>query len=220
MISKFQVLLAAAALAIVSISIVSLYGDDDSAPAATPVPVAEQTTPALAPTATALPAPGTAPVSAVEAPTIMPGTPVPLPKKTTKAASPTPGNRPMLPPATFTDKNDETDDVKIFSLVNAQAATMADQLRQLVPNVAVVADERTNSILIRGPKSEALVAEALVSKLDSTSNFAEPRPSRDSCPFVRQPIRSRRPVSVGRAAEIANESSGRGRRDWCCETGE
>ncbi len=43
---------------------------------------------------------------------------------------------------------------------------MADQLRQLVPNVAIVSDERTNSILIRGPEAEALIAEAMVSKLD------------------------------------------------------
>ena len=94
MISKFQVLLAAAAPAIVSISIVSLYGDDDDLPRRHPCAGrgADDTSPW--PTATALPAPGTAPVSAVEAPTIMPGTPVPLPKKTTKAASPTPGNRP------------------------------------------------------------------------------------------------------------------------------
>ena len=170
--SKFQILLTTAALAIAGVSIASLYGDDGSLPAATPVPAALPATPALAPAATALPAPGAAPVAAVEAPTIMPDRPVPLPNKAPKTAAPRP-NSPMLPPATFTDKNDD-DDVRIFSLVNAQAAIMAEQLRQLVPGVAIVSDERTNSILIRGPKQEAVIVEGLVRKLDETPNVAEP----------------------------------------------
>ena len=102
----------------------------------------------------------------------MPDRPVPFPMKAPKTAAPRP-NSPILPPATFTDKNDD-DDVRIFSLVNAQAAIMAEQLRQLVPGVAIVSDERTNSILIRGPKQEAVIVEGLVRKLDETPNVAEP----------------------------------------------
>ena len=100
--SKFQILLMTAALAMVGVSIASLYGDDGSPPAATPVPAALPATPALAPAATALPAPGAAPVAAVEAPTIMPDRPVPLPNEAPKTAAPR-SNSPMLPPATFTD---------------------------------------------------------------------------------------------------------------------
>ena len=55
--SKFQILLTTAALAIVGVSIASLYGDDGSPPAATPVPAAVPATPALAPAATRAPSP-------------------------------------------------------------------------------------------------------------------------------------------------------------------
>jgi Bacterial type II/III secretion system short domain len=181
--SKFQILLAAAAFAMVSISIASLYGGDDPTPPATalpsttPAPAAIPVAPALAPPTVALPDRGVAPIVAgvpTTSPSAVEGSATPVPAKTPKANKPPRSASPMLPPGALTDKNDDTDQVKIFSLLNAQAATMADQLRQLVPNVAIVADERTNSILIRGPQSETVIAEAMVSKLDSTPNVAEP----------------------------------------------
>jgi hypothetical protein len=67
-------------------------------------------------------------------------------------------------------ENAADDQLKIFSLMNANAQVTADQLKRLVPNMAIVADERTNQLLTRGSSKDLAVVEALLMKLDGTES--------------------------------------------------
>jgi hypothetical protein len=92
-------------------------------------------------------------------------------------AAPTqPGSQDYQKPASVTsapklvkDKNPPVQ-VKVFKLLNADAATLADEIRRALPNgnstLSIVADPRTNQIITTGSAEDLLVAEALAQKLD------------------------------------------------------
>ena len=59
-------------------------------------------------------------------------------------------------------------ELKIFKLVNADAESVAKTLEQFLPKgqISVVADKRTNSVIVKGPATALRVVEALLQKLD------------------------------------------------------
>ncbi len=99
--------------------------------------------------------------------------------------TPTPIPRPTKPildhvtsPALGSEKEPD-DQLKIFSLMNAEATVTADQLKRLLPNldVAIVADERTNQLLTRGSSKDLAMIEALLMKLDGTESRRQEKPA-------------------------------------------
>jgi type II secretory pathway component GspD/PulD (secretin) len=70
--------------------------------------------------------------------------------------------------------NPKADDVRIFSLKHADAASMAKMLKQLLQgpdakNLSIAVDERTNSVVVRGGGEHLEVIEAIISRLEEKS---------------------------------------------------
>jgi type II secretory pathway component GspD/PulD (secretin) len=72
------------------------------------------------------------------------------------------------------DKEDKVGrELKIFSLQNADAEALTQTVLPLFVNVekpptVIVFDERTNTIIARGPESELQILEAVLLRLDET----------------------------------------------------
>jgi hypothetical protein len=69
--------------------------------------------------------------------------------------------------------------IKVFTLVNADAASLLSVLSELLPSVSqksvrIAADKRTNSVLANGPEEDLRIVEAVLLRLDTE---APKRPS-------------------------------------------
>jgi type II secretory pathway component GspD/PulD (secretin) len=68
-------------------------------------------------------------------------------------------------------KNVRADEVRIFALKHADAAGMAKMLKQLLQGpdaktLSIAADDRTNSVVVRGGSEQLEVIEAIISRLE------------------------------------------------------
>ena len=70
----------------------------------------------------------------------------------------------------------EDSQIKVFSLVNANAVSQATNLELLLqsPSLRLVPDADSNSILARGPEADLKVVEAILLKLDSADGNQAP----------------------------------------------
>ena len=68
----------------------------------------------------------------------------------------------------------EDEVIKLFALQNADASTISTMVKQLVPDLTVAVDIRTNSIIATGSKVDLGVAEALLLRLDHSEKPASP----------------------------------------------
>ena len=112
-----------------------------------------------------------------ETPTIKGNEPVLNPYKVARASTPTAPiqqgsqdyQKPVAVAKLVKDKNPPVQ-VKVFKLLNADAATLADEIRSALQHgngtLSIVADPRTNQIIATGSAEDLLVAEALAQKLD------------------------------------------------------
>lgn len=91
--------------------------------------------------------------------------------------TPPPTPTPRIPEAKSAGKSADNQ-VKVFQLKFADAATLANQLQFFVSG-NVVADPRTNQLVMSGPKGDLDVAEALIIKLDVA---ASPQPNANKTP--------------------------------------
>src|SRR5262245_54541889 len=70
------------------------------------------------------------------------------------------------------EEKNKSDELKVFDMKNANARVLAEQLKQIIPGINIVADERTNNLLVRGTREQVEMAESIAMKLDQ----AESRP--------------------------------------------
>ena len=82
---------------------------------------------------------------------------------------------PKLPETKAAEK--PTDEVKIFELKKANATDLAEQLKKLAPGATIVADGRTNFILVRSSKEDAEMLEAIALKLDEQESRQPSNPA-------------------------------------------
>ena len=136
--SKFQILLTTAALAIVGVSIASLYGDDGATSAATTSPADLTTAPALP--AVEVPA---VPAAKISAPQMAPAKPIPSKQRQSALAD----------PDLVKEKNPPVQ-VKIYELKFADAEALAHvleaSLEQGRGTIEIVPDRRTNQLIASG----------------------------------------------------------------------
>jgi len=80
-------------------------------------------------------------------------------------------------------------EVRVFLLKNAAAAEAAKVLTQIFrgdkPTLAIAADERTNSLVIRGSADDLAVAEAVLQRLDDAPARDGKKPERPEKPQLR-----------------------------------
>jgi hypothetical protein len=150
--SKFQILLMTAALAIVGVSLASLYGGDVTTSAAT----AASSDPTTAPD-----------LPAVEAPAVA------APQVSAPPASPTkpiPSTAPRAGASFLVKEKTPPVQVKVYVLKYADAETLAEMLRAALQQgkgaITIVPDQRTNQLVATGGAEDLAVAEALIVKLD------------------------------------------------------
>ena len=91
-----------------------------------------------------------------------------------------------------TDPTRSADEIKVFSLANANAQDSLDLIKLVAPSVKCSADVRTNSVVAVGNAEALSVVEAVLLRMDEQPTLKDPRPA--NAPKPEYPVNAELPL--------------------------